>query len=320
MDIFSNVPTEKNETRRMRAAAFSSFGPPEVLQLIEADIPQAGAGEVRIRIKAAGVQPYDCAVRRGWSPPGATIRFPQIPGNEFAGIVDQVGQGVTDFSAGDEVLGFGQLYCYAEYLTIPASQVTLKPQGMPWEAAGGFTAGAQTAHIALQQLRIGSGDTVLIHAAAGSVGTIAVQLAKLWGASKVIGTASERNHDYLRSLGAIPVTYGDGLLDRIRALAPEGVDAVLDGAGGEALKVSLELGTDRQRILTLVEHAKAPELGIRVTPPLRSAARLAELAGLYAEGKLRTHIRRTYPLVQASDAHQDVEAGHGQGKVVLIID
>ncbi|QYR23858.1 NADP-dependent oxidoreductase [Paenibacillus sp. sptzw28] len=304
----------------MRAAGFSSFGPPEVLQLIETDVPQAGTGEVRIRVKAAGVQPYDCAVRGGWTPPGATVRFPQIPGNEFAGIVDQIGEGVVGFSLGDEILGFGQLNCYAEYLTIPASQVTLKPQGMSWEAAGGFTAGAQTAHIALQELRIGKGDTVLIHAAAGSVGTIAVQLAKLWGASKVIGSASERNHDYLRSLGAIPVSYGDGLLDRIRALAPDGVDAVLDGAGGEALKVSLELVSNRERILTLVEHAKAPELGIRVTPHLRSAARLAELADMYVQGKLRTHIRRAYPLAQAADAHREVETGHGQGKVVLTID
>lgn len=140
-----------------------------------------------------------------------------------------------------------------------------------------------------------------------------------WGAT-VIGTAREANHDYLRSLGAIPVGYGDGLLERVRAAAPDGVDAALDGAGGDALTVSLALIADRDRILTLVEHGRAQELGIRVTPNLRSAARLAELAGLHAEGKLRIHVRRTFPLARAADAHRDVETGHGRGKVVITVE
>lgn len=154
---------------------------------------------------------------------------------------------------------------------------------MSWVEAGGFSAGAQTAHIALAELgQVGAGDTLLIHGAAGAVGTMAVQLAVQGGAT-VIGTAAEANHDYLRSLGAIPVAYGEGLLDRVRSLAPEGVDAALDGAGGDALTVSLALVPDRDRILTLVEHARAAGLGIRVTPNLRSASRLAELAGRHAE-------------------------------------
>jgi NADPH:quinone reductase-like Zn-dependent oxidoreductase len=216
------------------------------------------------------------------------------------------------------VLGFGQLNAYAEYLVVPAAQVTAKPATMPWEQAGGFTAGAQTAHIALGEVRAGPGDTVLIHAAAGSVGTMAVQLAVLAGAT-VIGTAAPVNHDYLRSLGAIPVAYGDGLLDRVRALAPGGVDAAVDGAGGDALTVSLAVVKDCERILTLVEHARAAELGIRVTPNARSAERLAELAGLHADGRLRMHVRATYPLERAADAHRDVESGHGRGKVVLTL-
>ncbi len=299
----------------MKVAAFARPGPPEVLELMEFPDPHADAGQVRVRVRAAGVQPYDCAVRAGWSPPGAPPGLPKVPGNEFAGVVDQIGAGVTGIDPGAEVLGFGQLNAYAEYLVVPAGQVTAKPAAMPWEQAGGFTAGAQTAHIALGELKAGPGDTVLIHGAAGSVGTMAVQLAVLAGAT-VIGTAAPANHEYLRSLGAIPVASGDGLLDRVRALAP---DAALDCAGGDALTVSLAVVKDRGRILTLVEHARAADLGIRVTPNLRSAARLAELAALHAGGKLRMHIRATYPLERAADAHRDVETGHGRGKVVLTV-
>ncbi|MGW4463971.1 NADP-dependent oxidoreductase [Micromonospora sp. NPDC004704] len=302
----------------MRAAAFTEFGGPEVLRLMELETPQAGTGQVRVRIKAAGVQPYDCAVRAGWTPPGTGRGFPRVPGNEFAGIVDQVGPEVTGVTVGAEVLGFGQLNCYAEQLVIPADQITPKPESLPWTVAGGFTAGAQTAHIALQTLGVGPGDVLLVHGAAGAVGTVAVQLAQLWGAT-VIGTAREENHDYLRGLGATPVAYGDGLADRVRALAPGGVSAALDGAGGDALRVSLELVPDRKRILTLVEHDQAEPLGILLTPALRSAARLAELVDLHHRNLLRLHIRETFPLSRAADAHRAMETGHGRGKIVITI-
>ncbi|MGV9774858.1 NADP-dependent oxidoreductase [Streptosporangium sp. NPDC003464] len=301
----------------MKAAAFSEFGGPEVLRVMELETPEAGAGQVRVRVKAAGVQPFDVAVRQGWSPAGVTGGLPRIPGNEFAGIVDQVGEGVSGVSVGDEVLGFNLLNSYAEYVVVPAENVTAKPANMPWEVAGGFTAGTQTAHIALRQLGVGEGDTVLVHAAAGSVGTAAVQLARLWGA-RVIGTAREENHDYLRSLGATPVAYGDGLLERVRALAPGGVDMVLDGAGGAALEVSLQL-VKGERVVTLVEHERAGELGVQLTQGVRLASRLAELADLYADGRLTFHVRRTYPLDRAADAHREVETGHGRGKVVLAV-
>ncbi|WP_433243728.1 NADP-dependent oxidoreductase [Streptosporangium sp. CA-135522] len=301
----------------MRVAAFSEFGGPEVLRVTEFETPEAGAGQVRVRVKAAGVQPFDVAVRQGWTPGGVTGGLPRIPGNEFAGIVDQVGEGVGGISVGAEVLGFALLNSYAEYVVVPAENVTAKPANMPWEVAGGFTAGTQTAHIALEQLGVGQGDTILVHAAAGSVGTAAVQLARLRGAT-VIGTAREENHEYLRALGAIPVTYGDGLLERVRALAPGGVDMVLDGAGGAALDVSLQL-VKGERIITLVEHDKAEALGVQVTRGVRLASRLAELADLYADGKLTFPIRRSYPLEHAADAHREVEAGHGRGKVVLTV-
>ncbi|MBG0831115.1 NADP-dependent oxidoreductase [Planomonospora sp. ID67723] len=303
----------------MKAAAFASFGGPEVLQVMEVATPQAGPGQVRVRVRAAGVQPYDAAVRAGWTPPGVTGDLPRIPGNEFAGVVDQVGEGVTGLAPGSEVLGFSQLGCYAEYVVVGADQVTAKPAGLPWEVAGGLTAGVQTAELALDTVGAGEGDTVLIHAAAGSVGTAAVQIARMRGAT-VIGTARPDNHAYLRDLGAVPVAYGEGLADRVRVLAPGGVDAAIDGAGGEALQASLELVKDRDRIVTLVEHGRAPELGVRTTRGERTAERLGRFAELYARGRLTFHLRGTYPLERAADAHREIEARHGRGKIVITID
>jgi NADPH:quinone reductase-like Zn-dependent oxidoreductase len=303
----------------MKAAAFSTVGPPEVLRLVDVATPTAGAGEVRVRVKAAGVQPLDCAVRGGWAPPGLSVSLPQIPGNEFAGVIDQVGDGVTGFTTGNEVLGFSTLNCYAEYVVVSAAQIVAKPRDMPWEVAGGFTAGAQTASISLQTLGVGKGDTVLIHAAAGGVGTVAAQLAREWGAT-VIGTASEANHAYLRSFGTIPVAYGDGLVERVRALAPDGVDAALDAAGGDALYASVELVEDRSRIATIVAFDLVEPLGVRRIQGDRSAARLAGLVELCSQGKLRIHVRETYPLADAAGAHRELETRHGRGKVVLTID
>ncbi|MFD4192207.1 NADP-dependent oxidoreductase [Amycolatopsis thermoflava] len=302
----------------MKAAAFTEPGGPEVLRAMDVPDPQAGPGQVRVRVRAAGVQPFDAAVRAGWEPPYATgLTWPRIPGNEFAGVVDQAGDGAA-WSVGDEVLGFNVLGCYAEYVVVGQDQVTAKPAGMPWTVAGGFTAGTQTAYLALRQLGVGPGDTVLVHAAAGSVGTAAVQLARLWGAS-VIGTASEANQDYVRSLGATPVLYGDGLEDRLRALSPGGVHAVLDGAGGAALDLSLALVKERRRVVTLVDHDRAESLGVQLVRGQRSADRLAELARLYDRGELTFLVRRTYRLDEAADAHREIETGHGRGKVVLTV-
>jgi NADPH:quinone reductase-like Zn-dependent oxidoreductase len=303
----------------MKAIAFNSFGPPDVLQLVDLPDPEPGAGQVRIKVRAAGVQPFDTALRAGWRPAGLTVTFPQVPGNEHAGVVDEVGEAVSGWQVGDEVLGFGTLNSYAELLVTPADQIVAKPADMPWEVAGGFTAGAQTSHLALSSLGVGPGDTVLIHAAAGTVGTVAVQLAQLWGAT-VIGTASEANHDYLRSLGAVPVQYGEGLVERVRAIAPRGVDAALDAAGGDALTASLELVADHSRILTIVEVAAREKHGLAAITGQRSAARLAEMVDLWEQGKLHIHVRRSYPLMQAADAHRDVETRHGRGKIILTVD
>lgn len=304
----------------MKAIAFHSPGPPEVLQLMDFPDPVAGPGEVRVKVKAAGVQPVDCAIRGyGFSPPGAKIQYPQIVGNEFAGVIDQIGPGVEQFQIGQEVIGWSLLSSYAQYVVAPAAQLAIKPERMPWEEAGVLSASGQTAHTALQELEVGKGDTVLIHAAAGGVGTFAVQLAKAWGA-EVIGTASPRNHDFLRSLGAIPVTYGEGLEERVREAAPQGIDAALDAAGEEALRASVNLVADKKRIGTLVAFELSPKLGTVAIRSKRSAARLTELTRLYEQGLLQVFISEVFPLQDAHLAHKAVETGHVRGKVVLAIE
>ncbi|MBB6675122.1 NADP-dependent oxidoreductase [Cohnella nanjingensis] len=303
----------------MRAAGFDRYGPPDVLELMEVKTPQAGAGEVRVRVKTAGVQPADCSVRKGWMPPGATVTLPHVPGNEFAGVIDQVGPDVAAWKVGAEVLGYRMQYAYAEYVVAPADQIVAKPPGMPWEVAGSLSASGQTAHTAMDELRIGPGDTVLINGAAGGVGTVAVQLAKRLGAT-VIGTASAANQDYLRSLGAIPVVYGDGLEARVRALAPNGIDSAFDTAGGEGLRAAAAMVRDPNRVGTIAGFDLTEELGIRAIRSQRSGKRLAALADLYERGALRIHVRSIYPLDRAAEAHREVEVGHGQGKVVLRVD
>lgn len=303
----------------MRVVAFSSYGTPDVLRVMEVKDPKAQSGEVRIRVKCAGVMPFDRRVRTGWIPTGLSLSFPIIPGNEFAGIIDQVGEGVQDFSIGDDVLGFTVLNSYAEYVVVSADQIVKKPMNMSWEIAGGFSGNGQGAHMALEAVGVKDGDTVLIHGAAGGLGTFAIQLAKVQGAHRVIGTASAENHDYLRSLGVIPVTYGEGLVERIREIAPSGVDASLDAAGPEALMASVELVVDRSRIQTLVSFELSEALGIHPSFGKRSATRLTQLVDLYVQGKLHIHIRKKFPLHQAADAHWEIESGHGRGKVVLTV-
>lgn len=303
----------------MKAMAITSFGSPEVLKLTEMKQPQAGPGTVRVRVKAAGVLPFDCGLREGTIGYAHQQRFPMIPGNEFAGVIDQVGEGVNQFAVGMEVLGFSLLHSYAEYIVVDANQIVIKPEGMPWEVAGGFSGNGQGAHMALKSVGIKEGDTVLIHAAAGGFGTFACQLAKAWGAAAVIGTASESNHEYLRSIGVIPVAYGAGLVERVRRIAPQGIDAAVDAAGHEALRASAQLVHNKERIRTMVSDETAVELGIPLLSGTRTAARLQELVDLYMEGFIRIHIREVYPLHEAPEAHRLVETGHGRGKVILLV-
>ncbi|MEV0270258.1 NADP-dependent oxidoreductase [Hamadaea sp. NPDC050747] len=300
----------------MRAVVFDRFGPPDVLRLAELPDPSAGPGQVRVRVHAAGVQPFDVAVRTGamtW----AKIAFPQQIGQEYAGTVDQVGEGVTDWAVGDEVLGSTMLDAVADYVVVPAENAVRKPPQLDFPSAAALVAASQTASGALLELKVAAGETLLVHAAAGSVGTLAVQLARRTGAT-VVGTASPANHDYLRSLGAVPVAYGDGLADRVRAVAPQGVDVALDAAGRGAVAASVELVADRDRIGTIVDDAAAAEFGTRVVRAGRSPHRLAEVVALAAAGKIVLPVR-AYPLADVVAAHAAVESGHGRGKVVLTL-
>ncbi|MFJ1934919.1 NADP-dependent oxidoreductase [Kitasatospora sp. NPDC088160] len=301
----------------MKAVTVTRSGGPEVLRVTEVPDPEPGPGEVRVRVLAAGVQPVDLAIREGFRPPGAVVEPPFVLGNEFAGVVDRLGPGGSGRQVGDEVLGFRFLDSQAELVTVDASQLVAKPAGMPWEQAGSLSASGQTAHLALTLLAVGPGDTVLVHGASGGVGTVAVQLARAWGAT-VIGTASERNHDYLRDLGAIPVAYGEGLVERVRAVAPQGVDAAFDAAGRGALAASVELVADRSRIGTVVDYPEAERLGVRGLRGPRTAARLTELVRLWEAGGLRLEIAEALPLERAAEAHRLVGAGHVRGKVVLV--
>jgi enoyl reductase len=301
----------------MRAAVFDRYGPPDVLHIAELPDPEPGPGQVRVRVRAAGVQPFDVGVRRGRMT-RLPVHFPQTLGQEYSGVVDRVGDGVSDRRVGDEVLGSTMLNGNASLVCVPEESLVVKPAGLDFPTAAGLVAAAQTATGALAELRVGPGDVLLVHAAAGSVGTVAVQLARLAGAT-VIGTAGPGNHDYLRQLGAIPVAYGEGLVAAVRAASEQAPTVALDAAGGVAIAQSAELGIAPDRIGTIVDDKAAAEYGARVVRAPRDPARLAEVVALAARGVVTMPIR-AYPLAEVAEAHAAVESGHGRGKVVLIVE
>ncbi|MFZ7104123.1 MAG: NADP-dependent oxidoreductase [Peptococcaceae bacterium] len=300
-----------------KAILFSEFGGPEVLRLADVDEPKAGPGQVRIKVRAASVNPIDWKITHGWMEAMFQTKFPSIPGSDVAGVVDQVGDGVADVSVGDEVFGYAVNGAYAEYALLEI--FAKKPESMPWEEAASLPGAGETAYRVLKELNITSGDTVLIHAAAGGVGSFAVQIARNLGAT-VIGTASEKNHEYLRSLGAIPVTYGEGLVDRVRKVTPQGVDAVFDASGHGALPASIELRGGTERIITIADMG-AEKYGVKFSySGERSNKLMIELLKLYTAGKLQITVGQTFHLTEAAKAYEVSEAGHLRGKLVLLID
>jgi enoyl reductase len=246
------------------------------------------------------------------------VTFPQQIGQEYSGVVDRLGAGGEGIEAGTAVLGSTMMNGNATLLCVPAENEVRKPAHVDFPTAAGLVAAAQTASGALRELAVGPGDVLLVHAAAGSVGTVAVQLARLAGAT-VIGTASPANHDYLRRLGAIPVAYGDGLVDAVRAAGAKPPTVALDAIGGAAIGQSVELGIARDRIGTIVDDKTAAEYGTRVVRAPRDPARLAEVIALADRGVVTMPVR-AYPLAEVATAHAAVECGHGRGKVVLIIE
>ncbi|GAB2823235.1 NADP-dependent oxidoreductase [Lentzea nigeriaca] len=297
----------------MKAITYTEFGGPEVLRLEDVPDPHAGPGQVRVKVVAAGVNPIDYKIRNGWMPQLAPT-FPVIPGIEAAGVVDEVGEDVTGVSVGDEVLIQAFTGTYAEYAL--ATDFVLKPADLDWDTAAALPVAVETASRVLDALEVRDGETLLLHGAAGVVGAVAVQLAVARGAT-VIGTASPGNHDYLRSLGAIPVAYGARLADRVRAAAPQGVDTVFDAAGRGDLEVSIELRGGTDRIVTIADP-RAAEFGVPFSAGGRPFdAEFAEYIRLAADGKLQVRVARSLPLEDAAKAQELSASGHAGGKLVL---
>ena len=298
------------------------FGGPEVLQVVEWQLPPPGPGQVAVRVKAVGVNPIDLKILAGAR--GRAPELPWRPGFEAAGVVTTVGPDVTAWRAGDEVMVFRAVGTYASALVVPEGALTRKPASVSWEQAAGLLLVGATAVHALAATHVGTGDVVLVHGAAGSVGQALIQLARRDGAS-VIGTASPRNHELLRSLGATPVEYGEALASRVREIGSPTVALDLVGTQ-EALDVSLALVADRAPILTIVNapaFLAAGALAIGGGPgadpgtAIRDAAR-SQLASLAGAGKLSLRIAKTFPLDRAADAHRLVAEGHATGKVILL--
>ncbi|MEU1308667.1 NADP-dependent oxidoreductase [Streptomyces cinnamoneus] len=306
----------------MKAVSYRTYGGPEVLEYGEAPKPKAGPDSVLIKVKAAAVNPVDWKAQAGGLDPYLDAVFPVIPGWDVSGVV--VGQGLDtpEYQVGDEVIGyvredFLSRGTFAEYVAAPVRTLAPKPPGLTFEEAAGIPLAGLTAYQALKAVQAGKGDTVLIHAAAGGVGSMAVQLARHMGA-RVIGTASERNHDYLRSLGAEPVTYGEGLAERVRALAPKGVTAVLDLVGGGAVTTSPAVTATGARLVSIADPEVAA-LGGRLLWVRPDAADLTELSRLAEQGVLTVEVAAVFPLDKTADAQRLSAEGHTRGKIVVTV-
>jgi NADPH:quinone reductase-like Zn-dependent oxidoreductase len=298
----------------MKAARFRQFGGPEVLEIVELPDPHPGPGQVRIAMRAAGVNPSDWKKRKGLM----DQELPQTMGHEAAGVVDELGEGVADVAIGDRVFGFSaQEMAQAELVVL--SYYAPIPPSLDFAEAAALPSAIETAARALDQLGVASGSTLLINGASGSVGSAAVQLAVVRGA-RVIGTASPANHDYLRSLGAEPVAYGEGMVERVRALAPGGVDLALDVAGSGVLPELIELAGGPEHVITVADFAGAREHGVRFSrgDEGRAIYMLAEIGELIQSGRFSLPVAQTFPLTEVAEAHRVSEKGRVRGKLILL--
>lgn len=303
----------------------NTFGGPEVLELVELPEPLLGPDQVTLRVVGAGVNPVDWKIREGWLAQAFPHVFPVIPGWDVSGVVTRVGPTVQGYKLGDRVVGYVrkdwvQAGTYAELVTASPRHLAHVPDEVDLVAAAGLPLAGLTALQALRRAGIsadsGSGDTVLVHAAAGGVGYFAVQLARRFGA-RVIGTASRHNHEFLRAHGVEGVTYGDDLVKLVRAISPTGVDAAVDFVGGQAVPQSFELLADPSRLVTVAAGPAALAGGGQHHFVVPDAAELATLIGLVASGDLIIEVAARFPLAQAAAAQTEVQANHVRGKVVI---
>ena len=294
----------------MKAVRFDEYGDVDVLKVVDVPTPEPGPGQVLVQVKAAGINPGEAKIRDGLLHAMWPATFPSGEGSDLAGVVAETGPGVTGFAVGDEVIGFtDNRASQAEYAVVEEQNLTARPAGIPWEVAGALFVAGATAYAAVRAVALTEGDTVVVAGAAGGVGSIAVQLARRAGAT-VIGLASEDNHAWLSAHGVIPVSYGDGVADRIRKAAGE-VDAFIDTFGAGYVKLALELGVESSRIDTIADFDAITEYGVKGDGNAAgaSAATLAELAGLIAGGQLEVPIAATYPLIASKSAMVSIRDG-----------
>jgi NADPH:quinone reductase-like Zn-dependent oxidoreductase len=298
----------------LKAVRFSRFGGPEVLEIVDLPDPHPGPGQVRIAVRAAGVNPSDWKKREGLM----DEELPQTLGYEAAGVVDELGDGVADVAAGDRVFGLSAEGAAQAELAVLSYYAPIPPS-LDFAGAAALPSTIETATRALDQLGAGSGRTLLVNGASGSVGSAAVQLAVARGA-RVIGTASPANHEYLRSLGAEPVAYGVGLTGRVHALAPDGVDLALDVAGSGILPELIELTGGPEHVVTIADFMGAREHGVRFSSgdAGRAVHVLAEIGELIEAGRFSLPVAQTFPLAEVAEAHRAGESGHVHGKLVLL--
>jgi NADPH:quinone reductase-like Zn-dependent oxidoreductase len=298
----------------MKAARFQQFGGPEVLEIVDLPAPHPGPGQVRIAVRAAGVNASDWKKRKGLM----DSELPQTMGYEAAGVVDELGEGVADVAIGDRVFGLSAEGAAQAELTVLSYYAKIPPS-LDFAAAAALPAAIETATRALDQLGV-KGGTLLVNGASGSVGSAAVQLAVARGA-RVVGTASPANHDFLRSLGAEPVAYGEGLVTRVRTLAPDGVDRALDVAGSGVLPELIELAGAPEHVVTIADFEGARKHGVTFSrgDAGRAVHVLAEIGDLIESGRFSLPITTTFPLAEVAEAHRVSEDGQVRGKLVLLV-
>ena len=302
-----------------QAVRFDEYGGIDVLRVTEVDRPVPGPGQVLVRMVAAGINPGEAKIRQGLLAHRWPATFPSGQGSDLAGVVEELGPDVTGFAVGDEVIGFtDNRASHAELVVTEAANLIHKPAGVSWEAAGSLYVAGATAWAMVHAVSLGPGDIVVVSGAAGGVGSIAVQLARIAGAT-VIGLASEANHPWLISHGVIPVSYGEGVADRIREASGGPVDAFLDTQGGGYVELAIELGVRPERIDTIADFTAKQTYGVKIDGNAvgGNAQVLAELAALVDQGRVEIPIANVYPLAQVQDAYRELEQGHTHGKIVL---